>query len=134
MSCPDCEPRPKGNQRRYGWLIGLALLAGGLVALAAASPAHDEAGMAVSGLVKVEVNDRGFSPSSITLEPGPAVDLEFLRTTDETCADSVAFPELGISERLALNQPVRIRVPANQRRTLSFQCGVGDHRSAVIIN
>ena len=85
------------------------------------------------GFVKVEVTDRGFSPSSVTLAPGIPTELEFLRTTDETCASSVVFPDLGVSEPLALNQPVRVKVPASERRTLSFQCGIGDHRSAVII-
>ena len=113
--------------------MALALLAG-LVALATASPAPDTAVPATSGLVRVEVNDRGFSPSSVTVAPDAPVELEFLRTTDETCASSVAFPELGITEPLAMNKPVRIKVPVSQRRTLAFQCGVGDHRSAVIIN
>jgi plastocyanin domain-containing protein len=111
-----------------------AVLAGVVVALAAVSPAPNIAVRATSGLVKVEVNDRGFSPSSVTVAPDAPVELEFLRTTDETCASAVAFPELGITEPLAINKPVRIKVPVSQPRTLSFQCGVGDHRSAVIIN
>ncbi len=85
-------------------------------------------------MVQVEVTERGFSPSSITLSPGVPTELEFLRTTEETCASSVVFPELGVSEPLALHEPVRVKVPAMGPRTLSFQCGVGDHRSAVIIN
>lgn len=62
------------------------------------------------------------------------MELEFTRTTEETCASSVVFPELGVTRELALNQPVRIAVPAEQPRTLAFQCGVGNHRSAVIIH
>lgn len=118
--------------RRYLWRIVWVLLAGALVALAAA-PASDRPGGSAEA-IRIEVNDRGFWPSSVTLAPGAPVQLEFLRTTEETCASSVVFPELGISEPLALNKPVRLEVPAIQRRTLSFQCGVGDHRSAVIIN
>lgn len=109
------------------------LLAGGVVGVAIA-PASDRPGPVAAGPIRIEVNDGGFSPSSVTLAPGAPVELEFLRTTEETCASSVIFPELGISEPLALNKPVRLAIPASQPRTLSFQCGVGNYRSAVIIN
>lgn len=121
------------KRRRYLSWIAWVLLAGALVG-SAIVPASDPPSAAAAGPIRIEVNDRGFSPSSVTLAPGAPVELEFLRTTDETCASSVVFPELGISEPLALNKPVRLQIPASQRQTLSFQCGVGDHRSAVIIN
>lgn len=130
--------RSGAGECRVSWSRSIS---GVPVALAVTSKASDgpparstgtESG--VSGVVAVEVSDRGFLPSSVTIAPGASVELEFKRTTDETCASSVVFPELGINEELALHQPVRIKVPADQRRTLAFQCGVGDHRSAVIIS
>lgn len=99
------------------------------VALAAAPSAP-----LASSFVHIDVTERGFAPSSVTLRPGVPTELEFLRTTEETCASSVVFPELGVSKPLALNEPVRLTVPPLGPRTLSFQCGIGDHRSAVIIN
>lgn len=127
MSCSECEP--KGSRRTpWPWL---------LVAVATASLAGASLwaqGGARDGVVSIEVNDRGFSPSSVDIAPGEPVELEFTRTTEETCASSVVFPELGVTRELALNQPVRIAVPAEQPRTLAFQCGVGNHRSAVIIH
>lgn len=110
---------------------------GALVVVAAVASLTSRSGPVVStepGVVHVEVTDEGFTPSSVSVSPGEPLELEFLRTTEETCASSVAFPELGIRQPLALNEPVRIHVPASERRSLSFQCGVGDHRSAVIIN
>ena len=133
MSCPACKTGPKSKRRRYLSLAVWVLLAGAVLGVAIA-PASDRPGTVAAGPIRVEVSDRGFSPSSVTLAPGAPVELEFLRTTDETCASSVAFPELGISEPLALNKPVRFAIPVSQPRTLSFQCGVGNYRSAVIIN
>ena len=133
MSRPACEPRPRNKPRRYLSLVAWVFLLGGVLGVAIA-PASDRPDMVATGPIRIEVNDRGFSPSSVTLAPGAPVELEFLRTTNETCASSVIFPELGVSEPLALNRPVRFTIPANQPRTLSFQCGVGNYRSAVIIN
>jgi plastocyanin domain-containing protein len=116
-------------------LVGLLGIGGALIALSSVSKDEEpRQATSASGVVQVEVTERGFTPSSITLSPGLPTELQFLRTTEETCASSVVFPELGVSEPLALNSPVRVKVPAMGPRTLSFQCGVGDHRSAVIIN
>ncbi len=135
MRSPVCKLEP--GQRRFSkWLIPIAALAVAVAVVVVASLAtkSDRVAAQKPGVVKIEVTDEGFSPSSVTLSPGAPVELEFLRTTDETCAHSVAFPELGIREPLALNKPVLVKVPASQRRSLVFQCGVGDHRSAVVIN
>jgi hypothetical protein len=136
MSCPECERQPRSGLRKWV-VLGAAAGALGLivvVAPAAGGPStHRVPGTVASGKVAVQVNDRGFFPSSISIVAGQAAELEFMRTTDETCAASVVFPELGITRELPLNRPVRVPLPADQTRTLAFQCGVGDHRSAVII-
>jgi hypothetical protein len=136
MSCPECERRPQDGLRR--WVV-LAAAAGAValimvLAPATGGPSTAQPSTIASGMVAVQVNDRGFFPPSVPIAAGQAAELEFTRTTDETCAASVVFPELGITKELPLNRPVRVPVPPNQTRTLAFQCGVGDHRSAVIIH
>ena len=59
--------------------------------------------------------------------------LEFTRTAEKTCADKVVFPDIGISKDLPLNTPVAINVPTDQARRLTFQCGMGMYRSAVLV-
>lgn len=85
------------------------------------------------GKVSVTVNGDGFSPSSIKAKKGDALMIEFTRTSDQTCAKSVAFPELNLTKDLPLNTPVAIHVPTDQARTLTFQCGMGMFKSSVLI-
>jgi plastocyanin domain-containing protein len=137
MSCAECERQPRSSLRK--WVV-LGAMAGGVGLIMVVAPAKGGPSTArtpstlASGIVTVQVNDQGFFPSSISIGAGQAAELEFTRTTEETCAASVVFPELGITRELPLNRPVRVPVPADQTRTLAFQCGVGDHRSAVVIH
>jgi hypothetical protein len=85
-----------------------------------------------SGVVTVTVDGHGFHPSSIQIEKGKATTLEFRRTSDETCARSVVFPELKIEKELPLNQPVTIALPVGAPENLTFQCGMGMFRGSIV--
>jgi plastocyanin domain-containing protein len=82
---------------------------------------------------KVRVDNKGFTPSEVKLEKGKPAELMFVRTSDETCAKQVVFPELKIEKELPLNTAVRIEIPTNETRTLTFQCGMAMYKSAVLI-
>lgn len=83
--------------------------------------------------VEIVANGDGFQPSSVTVKKGELTTLVFTRTTNDTCATAVVFPELGIKRDLPLKQPVSIDVPVDQARTLAFQCGMGMYKSKVVI-
>jgi plastocyanin domain-containing protein len=89
---------------------------------------------APAGAVTIEANEKGFTPSSVALKVGAPATLVFKRTTDETCATKVVFPELGITKDLPLNTPVSVDVPAGAARTLTFQCGMGMFKGKVVIS
>jgi hypothetical protein len=93
----------------------------------------EKAVTADSGSVKVTVSDHGFVPSSIQAKRGQPLTLEFTRVSDQTCAKQVAFPELNLTKDLPLNTTVTIQVPTDVARTLTFQCGMGMYKSAVVI-
>ena len=82
---------------------------------------------------KVIVDDKGFTPSHVEVQKGKPASLVFVRTTDDTCAKEVVFPELKLEKELPLRTAVNIDIPTSDARTLTFQCGMAMYKSAVVI-
>jgi len=82
---------------------------------------------------KIIVDDKGFSPGHVELQKGKPAALVFVRTTEDTCAKEVVFPELKIEKDLPLRTAVNIDIPTGDARTLTFQCGMAMYKSAVVI-
>jgi plastocyanin domain-containing protein len=87
-----------------------------------------------SGEIPITADDKGFSPSSVTVQKGSKATLVFTRTSDKTCADKVVFPELKIEKDLPMNTPVKIDVPTDKEQKLTFQCGMAMYKSSVVVN
>lgn len=85
------------------------------------------------GPVAITAGEDGFSPSSVKLKKGANSTLVFTRTTDQTCATEVVFPELNVKKELPKGTPVSITVPTDKEQTLTFQCGMGMYKSSVVI-
>lgn len=100
---------------------------------AAASPVASASVPLKPGATLVVADDKGFTPSSVVVQKGKPATLTFVRTSDETCATAVVFPELHVKKDLPLNQPVNVEVPTGEARTLAFQCGMGMYKSSVVI-
>ena len=87
-------------------------------------------------LADVTADEHGFHPSSIKLPaggPGSHMSVSFLRATDRTCATEAVFPELGIEQKLPLDRVVSVDLPTDEVKTLTFQCGMGMYRGAVVV-
>jgi plastocyanin domain-containing protein len=87
-----------------------------------------------SGEIPITADEKGFTPSSVTVQKGSKATLVFTRTTDKTCADKVVFPELKIEKDLPMNTPVKIDVPTEKEQKLTFQCGMAMYKSSVVVN
>ncbi len=149
---PDYAPTSKAKaflrQHRFGFFVGGLLAVVAVAGIANARPGaghstccmthtQDAAATATpdpSGKVLITADGRGFHPSSIEITKGQRTTLEFRRTTDETCATSVVFPELKIEKALPLNQTVTVEVPADTSSTLTFQCGMGMYHGKVVVH
>jgi len=91
---------------------------------------------AVTGQYRVVASEHGFSPSSLTLPrgaPGSKTRVTFVRTTDDTCATEVVFPDLDVKKELPLDAPVSVDVPTDAARTLTFQCGMAMYKGALVV-
>ena len=74
-----------------------------------------------------------FSPASITLKSGQPARIHFRRGSEATCADEIVFPDLGIRKKLAANQTVTVELPPQQKKTLTFVCGMNMMKGAVVV-
>jgi plastocyanin domain-containing protein len=101
-----------------------------------ASSATSSVPPAAPGELRVTASEHGFSPDSLPIPkgtPGSLAAVSFVRTTDQTCATEVVFPDLDIKKPLPLNQVVAINVPSDTPRTLTFQCGMGMYKGALLV-
>jgi plastocyanin domain-containing protein len=126
--------------RLRGSLVFVTLAALGASALTALGACDKKAtgapaplGPNADGSVPITVGKDGFQPKSVTFKKGAPGTLIFTRTTDETCATEVVFPQLDIKKDLPKDKPVAITVPTDKAQTLTFQCGMGMYKSAVVV-
>jgi plastocyanin domain-containing protein len=87
-------------------------------------------------MADVTANEHGFTPPSLKIPsggPGSHGSVSFVRTTDQTCATKVVFPDLKLQKDLPLNQVVKVDLPTDTAKTLSFQCGMGMYKGAVVV-
>ncbi|MET0593226.1 MAG: cupredoxin domain-containing protein [Polyangiaceae bacterium] len=82
---------------------------------------------------KVIVDDKGFTPSRVEVQKGKPAQLVFVRTTEDTCAKEVLFPDLKLEKELPLRTAVNVEIPTTDARTLTCQCGMAMYTSAVVI-
>jgi plastocyanin domain-containing protein len=116
--------------------VSLVSLGGGCDKKSDASTGTPSLVPAAPGEIRVMASEHGFSPDSLAIPKGAVGSLatiSFVRTTDQTCATEVVFPELDIKKALPLNQPVAINVPSDAARTLTFQCGMGMYKGALLV-
>jgi membrane fusion protein, heavy metal efflux system len=84
--------------------------------------------------VRVEVGAQGFEPARVELPVGQRTAITFLRTTDQTCATEVVFPQLEIRRPLPLGEPVVVDLPPQRPGEVSFVCGMDMLRGVAMFN
>ena len=110
--------------------LALAVVLG---AACVASCKNDKPTVAGNGEIPITADEKGFSPSSVSVPKGSRATLVFTRTSDDTCADKVVFPDLHIEKDLPKNTPVKVDVPTDKEQRYTFQCGMGMFKSSVVV-
>jgi len=80
----------------------------------------------------VEINDKGFEPSSLKLKAGMRAKVTFVRKTDSTCAKEVVIKEYGINRKLPLNEPVTVEFTP-RKGEFNFACGMDMIKGKLIV-
>lgn len=83
-------------------------------------------------VIPVTVGDAGFEPARIPVAVGSDVVLEFTRTSEKTCATEVLVPSQDARVVLPLGRPVRVPIRAAQTGEVTFTCGMGMFKGAVV--
>jgi len=105
----------------------------GLRPPAPSSPGATGAVSAPQEPLAVRVTASGFEPSGLTLQAGRTARVAFTRTTDETCAKEVVFPDYGIRKPLPLNKTVIVEFTPRKNATAGFACGMNMLKGTLVV-
>jgi len=109
--------------------------AAAVIALLAAGCARETRQQAAGNATRfaIAVTDTGFAPATITVPAGKPVTLVVTRTTDQTCAKEIVFPDQGIRKPLPLNVAVEISLPASPKGEVTYVCGMSMISGKVLV-
>ncbi|WP_225410999.1 cupredoxin domain-containing protein [Stigmatella hybrida] len=84
-------------------------------------------------VIPLDVTEKGYEPSPITLNKGEPVKLVVTRKTDHTCATEIIMKDYGINTPLPLGEPVEIAFTPTQAGTLTYGCAMGQMISGTFL-
>lgn len=84
--------------------------------------------------VRITVNKKGFSPSSISTEQGSPLTLIFRRPKNEGCGNKIVFPSLNITKDLPVGKNVTIKFTPSETGNISFTCGMGMYKGSIVVS
>ena len=85
----------------------------------------------VKDVVAITVDEKGFNPSSIPARRGRPITLVFTRTSDQTCATEILFPDEKIRKDLPMNTPVPVTFIPSRAGDLHFACAMNMVKGAL---
>ena len=83
--------------------------------------------------IRVAVSAAGFTPARLEVAAGRPVRLAFSRLDAQNCGGIVQFPEIGLKKMLPPGQITLVEFTSPKSGELSFPCGMGMMRGAVVI-
>jgi plastocyanin domain-containing protein len=83
------------------------------------------------GAVHIQVDEKGYTPASITVTKGKPVRLIFRRTSDKGCGSEVVFTSEHFRLPLPLNQDVSVSL--KPMGDIAFTCGMGMYKGTLVV-
>jgi len=86
-----------------------------------------------AGAIPVTISRAGFVPARVEIPADKPAHLAFQRLDAQNCASEVVFPTLGIRKPLPVGETVMVDLPAQPAGQMTFACGMGMYKGAVVI-
>jgi Cu+-exporting ATPase len=83
--------------------------------------------------IRIKVSGAGYEPARIDIKSGAPVKLAFYRADAKNCGDVVDFPSLHIKKELPAGKTTVVELPAMQKGTLAFGCGMGMMKGELVV-
>jgi hypothetical protein len=88
--------------------------------------------------LKLEIGPQGYAPAKLTIAAGQPITLAITTRQRPSCASRIVFssfgPSLGLTRELPLNGTVLLELPALPKGELSFSCGMGMYKGALVVH
>lgn len=86
-----------------------------------------------NGVIKINVDSKGFSPAAIELKKGEKVKLLFNRTDEKNCANEVVFESLNIKKELPVGQETAVEITPSETGEIAFACGMNMYKGKIVV-
>lgn len=119
-----------GAAGAIAWVNWYFFVAGRAVATAA--PAPNGTGGA-AGVQRVAITvDGGYSPNTVRVKAGQAVQLVFDRKDTSSCSEEIVFPDFGVRRFLPTGKETVIEVTPATPGRYEFMCGMSMLRGSLV--
>lgn len=106
-----------------------------LSAPAEGAPAALPSGTAAAGVIRLLVQNDGYSPQALHAPAEQALTLELVTQNTVSCARDFVIPALDVYELLPTNGPRAVQIPPQARgSTLAFTCSMGMYTGQIIFD
>lgn len=119
-----------GAAGAIAWVNWYFFVAGRAVATAAPAPTGT-AGAAGVQRVAITV-DGGYSPNTVRVKAGQAVQLVFDRKDTSSCSEEIVFPDFGVRRFLPTGKETVIEVTPAKPGRYEFMCGMSMLRGSLV--
>jgi plastocyanin domain-containing protein len=119
-----------GAAGAIAWVNWYFFVAGRAVATAA--PALAGTAGAAGGQRVVITVDGGYSPNTVRVKAGQAVQLVFDRKDTSSCSEEIVFPDFGVRRFLPTGKETVIEVTPAKPGRYEFMCGMSMLRGSLV--
>ncbi|MGE3920029.1 MAG: cupredoxin domain-containing protein [Gammaproteobacteria bacterium] len=84
-------------------------------------------------LIEIKVDGGIYHPAHIEVQQNANLTLRFIRHDSSHCAQTVVFPQLGISAELPIKKPYDINLKITKPGDYDFTCAMGMYRGKLTV-